>query len=654
MHKATRFLVCLFFSGLLNAAEDTALPPLSAYGKLPGVEDMALSPSGDLVATIARLDDRRALIIGRVGGAVLHRYALNELKTQRLQWAGERHLIVSVRSTQNLGIVYGGKYELGNLMIVDVVSGEVDSPLYKSKKVLNASFHTYAPIEADGRWFQCIDTMPMNSSVHSGDAWISNFEFDVTCIDLEKGHRQVLARGRKDGSGWVIAPGLKVIAYETYDRLKAKWSLNDFERREELVEAEDNFGDNNLVGQGRVPGTVVYYLTDVRGASRLMEIAVDGKSPPIELYPDTKLKGLSFDRETGLLAGVIKEGDVPELEMFDSRRQAIVQGTRKAFPGSQVHFRSASANWQKLIVYTTADDDPGTWWFVDITKGDAQPVGYDRPEIRARDVGAARIWHYKAGDGLNIPAILTLPPSVKAGEKAEKMPLVVLPHGGPQSRDYLGFDWLAQAFASRGYVIFQPNFRGSGNYSVAYRDAGFGQWGRKMQTDLSDGVAALAKTGLIDPERVCIVGASYGGYAALAGVTLQQGIYRCAVSIAGLSDLPAWLRSFEHRRLHDAERFLDEYLGVSSSRADELEEISPAFQAANADAPVLLIHGKDDTRVPIYHSEKMYSRLKKKDKNVQFVKLEGEDHFLSRSDTRQRTLEAAVGFVLEHNPPTRR
>src|SRR6202023_1199495 len=140
-------------------------------------------------------------------------------------------------------------------------------------------------------------------------------------------------------------------------------------------------------------------------------------------------------------------------------------------------------------------------------------------------------------DGLTIPASVPLP----AGRLAKSLRLVVMPPGGPESRDVGGFDWWAQALANEGYAVLQPNFRGS-TISRAFVVAGHGQWGRKMQTDLSDGVRYLEGQGIIDPARVCIVGASYGGYAALAGISLQHGIYRCAVSVAGLSDLHRMVR----------------------------------------------------------------------------------------------------------------
>jgi len=216
-------------------------------------------------------------------------------------------------------------------------------------------------------------------------------------------------------------------------------------------------------------------------------------------------------------------------------------------------------------VFTNGGDDSGTYWLVDIAKHSAVPLGYQYPTINAEDVGPVRMVDWKAADGLALRGVLTLPP----GRAAKNLPLVVLPHGGPEARDYPTFDWWAQAFASRGYAVFQPNFRGSDGYGVAIRNAGFGQWGRKMQTDISDGVAELAKQGIVDPKRACIVGGSYGGYAAEAGVTVQHGLYRCAVSMAGVSD-PAGLLDYARDRAggrltSESQRYWKAFMGVTTT-----------------------------------------------------------------------------------------
>jgi dipeptidyl aminopeptidase/acylaminoacyl peptidase len=224
-----------------------------------------------------------------------------------------------------------------------------------------------------------------------------------------------------------------------------------------------------------------------------------------------------------------------------------------------------------------------------------------------------------------------------------------LPHGGPAAADTLDFDWWSQALAAQGYAVLQPNFRGS-TLNSNFLEAGFGEWGRKMQTDLSDGVRYLAHQGIIDPKRVCIVGGSYGGYAALAGITIESGVYRCAVSVAGISDL----RRFRKRTLGSyglSQRYWDRFLGVADQNDPALTAISPIEHVAAVTVPVLLIHGRDDTVVPYEQSDVMLSALKRAGKPVTLVTMNHEDHWLSRSETRLQMLQATVDFLKANNPP---
>jgi dipeptidyl aminopeptidase/acylaminoacyl peptidase len=256
---------------------------------------------------------------------------------------------------------------------------------------------------------------------------------------------------------------------------------------------------------------------------------------------------------------------------------------------------------------------------------------------------------YAAADGFKIPAYLTLP----AGRPPTKLPLIVFPHGGPAARDTADFGWWAQAMASRGYAVLQPQFRGSA-LDRQFVAAGFGEWGRKMQTDLSDGVRYLEKEGTIDPKRVCIVGGSYGGYAALAGVTLDPGIYRCAVSVAGISDLKRfleWVNSRDRVGAHISQRYWDRFMGVENYKDLNLDAISPIKHIDAVTVPVLLIHGRDDTVVPFEQSDVMLSALKKAGKSVELVTLKKEDHWLSRGETRLQMLTSSVAFLEANNPP---
>jgi dipeptidyl aminopeptidase/acylaminoacyl peptidase len=386
---------------------------------------------------------------------------------------------------------------------------------------------------------------------------------------------------------------------------------------------------------GRAPGTVV-----VDKAAPEEWTLADGSHAA--LPSDHLIEDYLHDPTTGLLVGITVAGDTPGQEFYDPVLRAKQAAFRKAL-GASTRILSWSADFKRLVLFTQGDGDAGTYWLADGRT--VKPYGYAYPELPDANVGPTSVVAYKAADGLEIHGVLTLPP----GRVAKALPLVVLPHGGPEAHDVLGFDWMAQAFASRGYAVFQPNFRGSNGYGLDFRNAGFGQWGRKMQTDISDGVAELARRGVIDPKRACIVGASYGGYAALAGVTVQQGLYRCAVSYAGISDLRYLIFSEVGDDENAGSRYLRRFLGAERSE-DAVRSLSPARLADHADAPILLIHGDSDTVVPIGQSREMERVLKQAGKPVEFVQLKGEDHWLSRDATRKAMLAAAVAFVEKHNP----
>jgi dipeptidyl aminopeptidase/acylaminoacyl peptidase len=389
------------------------------------------------------------------------------------------------------------------------------------------------------------------------------------------------------------------------------------------------------VGLGRTANTVIVGPSEGDDGV-YTEVRTDGSGVAEPLAAPRRVR-LLHDRLTDQLIGY-SSGLDNKVAMFDPKAQARVQGTLRAFPNVNATIKSWSEDFSRLVVFTDGDEDPGTYWLVEIATGKARSIG-SAYAVDGKDVGPGKYVDYKAADGTALQGVLTLPP----GSSGKGLPLVVLPHGGPASHDEAEFDWWAQAFASRGYAVFQPNFRGSTGYGQALHDAGYGQWGRKMQTDITDGVAALAAEGVVYPKRACIVGGSYGGYAALAGVTVQHGQFRCAVAYAGVADLAAMLS--ENKYNDPAMRYWKTFMGVKGPGDAVLKEISPAALAAKADAPILLIHGKDDTVVDPKQSRTMERELKKAGKPVELIMLDGEDHWLSRGETRTAMLKAAVAFV---------
>jgi len=523
---------------------------------------------------------------------------------------------------------------------------------HQSRKVANAVMGSYGTAQVDGHWYGWFGGRSCDGEWYNCRG-IKDYQ-DLYRVDLDTGDSTIAGPGRDDIDGWLVSAAGEVVARALYDeKTGGWWVLAGKKLNQVLVYGQNDFGGVGLLNFGRTADTVLVDAPNGAtgeggGGNSFREFPVESGTSPDSVDTSGMAEPI-IDPATHLWIGEILRNDEQETTFFAPELQARWRGARKAFPNTIAHLESWSIDFNKLIVFTEGGDDSGTYWLVDIQKHAASPIGTQYPTVTSNDVGPVSMLAYRAADGLELHGVLTLPP----GKPAKDLPLVVLPHGGPEARDYPSFDWWAQAYASRGYAVFQPNFRGSSGYGTPFRDAGLGEWGRKMQTDISDGVAELAKKG-IDPKRACIVGGSYGGYAALAGVTVQQGLYRCAVSVAGVADpgemLKETARANGTARTSET-RYWQAFMGVDSSSDSRLDAIAPTELARKADAPVLLIHGKDDTVVPIEQSRLMERALRRADKPVEFVTMDSEEHHLMHEQTRIQMLKAAVGFVEKYNPP---
>lgn len=640
--------VCLVAGwGLVGTA--IAAPPVEAYGHLPSVEWISLSPAGERYAFVVVSGESRKLVLATYDNKALEATAVGDTKVRGIRWADEGHVLLTTSSTFKDPFHWVHAYELDSVIDIRPDSHKAAPIFDKIESVANTVAGYFGTAQVDGHLFGYFGAFTFERG-KLGDYYFPEGTIypDLYRVDLESGKINLQADGHETVHDWVVARDGSILAHSEYDDPSGEWRLFAGKTRDKLLLKKISpTGDIDLFGPGRSDGTVL--VVDRSGTEDVtLEISVaDGKQE--RLFDSVSVRRRLADPATGLLIGARIEEE-PGAVFFDSKLQARYEGTRKAFPGYQTHLESYSRNLDRLVVLTDGGDDSGTYWTVDIASGKASELGHPYAEIKPADVGPTRAVKYAAADGTPIEGILTLPP----GRKPEKLPLVVMPHGGPiDFNDSIGFDWWAQAYAAAGYAVLQPNYRGSSGYGRAFREAGFGQWGGKMLSDISDGIAPLAEQGLIDPKRVCIVGASYGGYAALAGVTLQKGIYRCAVSVGGVSDMSTFFdwNTLGAGKNSGMARYIRSATGADKEGDDKLSAISPAHFADHADAPILLIHGRDDTRVPIEQSETMAAALKHAGKPFDLVIMKGEDHFLSREETRIAMLKAAVEFVKHNNPP---
>ena len=309
---------------------------------------------------------------------------------------------------------------------------------------------------------------------------------------------------------------------------------------------------------------------------------------------------------------------------------------------------SMSDNGRFWLFGVSGPDLPGAYYVFDRTAGTMTLAADRRPGLPAARLGAMQLYGYAARDGARIPGYLTRPPGAGKGP----LPLLVMPHGGPEARDSYAFDIWTQYFATRGYLVFQPNFRGSSGYGRAYARAGYGQWGGRSQDDITDGVRQLIKDGLADPKRICIFGASFGGYAALFGGAQTPELYRCVASFAGVSDLNALVRWEKATKGHEGRyRYALTAIGDPAHESARLAAASPITHVAAYRPPVLLIHGSKDASVPLAQSEAMAQALRAAGKDVRLVVYPGEGHADWTEHDEEAALTEIDGFLQAHLAP---
>ncbi len=638
-------LACLLI--FQPASSASAAPPLEVYGRLPAFENAALSSSGKRVALISVIDGKRQLILLDEQRKPFKAILLDQnAKIRGLNWAGDDLVLITLSNTADLGLSFtAARAELWSMIVVPLDADEAWSVLKDRRDITGGIWGFHGLAEKGGKWFGYFGAMTMDQYSRT-EFILTNTNPVLYEVDLQTKSASKIANRiteQTDNRTWLVDASGQVAVTLDYFGSQGSWTIRNASWQP-LAKGNDPLGNIDLISLGSAGDTVIYRENDAEGEPHWFEVPLAGNAEPKEVFADTGFSSAIIDPRTRRLIGYELSGDQPRYHFFNPFHQKVIDAVQKAFPGLGMELIDWNDRFDQLIVRTEGVGDPTSWQIVDVRSGKADQLGVSYP-MASSDVAPMKMVRYKAGDGLDIEAVLTLPP----GREAKKLPVIIFPHGGPAARDYPGFDWWAQAFASRGYAVLQPNFRGSTGYGAAFLHAGYGEWGRKMQTDLSDGLAWLTQQGIADPRRACIMGGSYGGYAALAGVTLQQGLYRCSVAVAGVSDLVDMTQTDIRESGGDPtlRRALKEELG--SGR--DLRAVSPVNFAERADAPVLLIHGKDDVVVLYRQSQKMADALKRAGKPVEFVTLPGEDHWLSRSETRLAMLKAAMAFMEKHNPP---
>ncbi len=387
---------------------------------------------------------------------------------------------------------------------------------------------------------------------------------------------------------------------------------------------------------------VAYGFRKKDGRRALYTLALDGsmRETLINAHPDVDLDGLVHMGRRARVVGVSYTTDSSHIVYIDPQIEAIVRSLSRALPKQPlVHIVDSSLDESKLLVFVGSDEDPGVFFVFARGSHQLHTFLVTRGELEGVPLAAVKSLTYPAADGTAIPAYLTLPPG-KAGAKG--LPAIVMPHGGPSSRDRWGFDWLAQFFAVRGYAVLQPNYRGSSGYGDAWLHGnGFKSW-RLAMGDVLDGGRWLLAQGIAAPSRLAIVGWSYGGYAALQSAVMEPDLFKAVVAIAPVTDL---------RALKEEARGFSNFQLVSQFVGEDAAEItagSPADNARQIKVPVLLFHGTLDRNVSVEESREMAARLAAAGVPHELLIYKGLDHQLEDSQVRADMLRRSDAFLRQN------
>jgi dipeptidyl aminopeptidase/acylaminoacyl peptidase len=313
------------------------------------------------------------------------------------------------------------------------------------------------------------------------------------------------------------------------------------------------------------------------------------------------------------------------------------EALQRAFPDQRVNVTSTSADGRLAVVYVDSDVNPGDYYLFDTVAKKADFLRGGRIWIEPRQMRPKEPFTFKARDGLELQGYVTRP----TGDNP--YPMIVLPHGGPHGvRDTWEYDPEVQLLASRGYAVLQVNYRGSGGFGIDFETSGYGEWGAKMQDDITDATRWAIEQKIAIADRICIYGGSYGGYAALMGAAREPDLYRCAIGYAGVYDLPLMFGSGDVPDSRFGRDYLERVLGNDMNK---LRARSPVSMAQDIKAQVLLIHGKDDTRADYEHAKRMRAALEQHRKKVEWLALGGEGHGVYDEDSRREVYERILQFL---------
>lgn len=645
---------------VIGSADAQAPPPASAFATLPELSMVRLAPDGQKAAWAQDPGGKPVIEIFDLATAkTLRRLSPPNARVRDLDWADNTTLVISIsRSlTQDATRVAEKRYEFERFLAVDANGGEARSLLMEHparELVTGATIIKLHTGKLDTLFMSTWDFKETSrrdeiGSRLTGGRKDAGYQYSLFEVSTRSGAGRMIESGSAFTNDWVVDRAGRAVARSDWNPVTRTFSILTKEDKSwRTIYSSELDYELDLAGLSADGQKIL--VRSARGSKKFKIWSIPVSGGDLSLYfehPEEDVTSIVTDRFEGAPVGFRIGGLEPTIHWIDPKHDSIQKAVARAFPNRGVVILDRSEDFQRIVVQVESASHPPAYYLVDFKKGTADTIGEAYPALSGAAMGTQQSINYKSRDGLVIPAYLTVPP----GPDPINFPLVVFPHGGPYDRDDTGFDWWSQFLATRGYVVLRPQFRGSWGFGAELLRAGHRQWGRAMQDDIADGVRYLIDQGIVDPKRVCIVGASYGGYAALAGAAFTPELYACAASINGIADIPNMAGFIKESRGAESDSLSAWKDLIGNPSDEELARFSPARSINTIQSPILLVHAVNDSVVPISQSRDFARLLTGSSKKHQFIELPGEDHWLSTGQARLELLIALERFLADHLSP---
>lgn len=629
-----------------------ATPTLEDYARVPTFSKVALSPDGQKIA-FRKSDGSKDLLVvySLKEKKSVYMVDLAEINPEAIYFISDFQVIIRVEDFKWVGdgspaLKFSAAY------LLDIKTGKLEQMLRAGDRIYTGQTHlgSIVGITPDGK--EALMPAWIDPNVDYSAHYVASsgpFNLALMRVDLSSPNSPKRAeKGFKETIDYFMGKNGKALVQELYYDHKKEHRI--------LVKKGSSWKE---IYSEQTPLMTLSSVGLTPDYKNLVVLAYSKKTDRSEYYTlslkDGSLTKSTVNREdkgveevisdvNRVVYGVRYSGFNPSYKLIDDKVDNILQKVLAKFPKDSVFLHAWSKDWKSLLVFVSGPSSSGDYYLIN-EKGEESFLGSQYPNISQENIHPIANIAVTARDGLKIPTLLTIPRDKVSALK--NLPVVIFPHGGPEAHDRIMFDWIAQALANEGYMVVQPQFRGSDGFGWSHLEAGFGEWGNKMQDDITDTLKFLVEKGVADKDKVCIFGLSYGGYAALAGGAFTPELYKCVVSGNGLADIPLFMNEHKsgfYRRYSESRRYIERSVSDAKDK-QALEAISPAHHAAQFQAPVLLLYSENDRRVSPDHSKRMFKNLKEAGKKVETVVLEEENHTIDTAAARMAGLKAVIEFI---------